>query len=230
MAADYLLDDQAVLFGARRSNGFGTAQFQVREIQRDQANALIRRHHYSHTIVANSYVHLGVIIEGELLGVLQFGYAMNPSSGGAVVEGTANDEYLELNRMWLDDFAPRLSESRAIAYAVRYIRRAWPSVKWLQSFADERCGLNGAVYQACNFVFVGEHLSTFWEVDGAFFHNVIMTAKGRGRGERGAWLRTNADRAIRHELRQFRYLFFMAPRFRRGLKLAVQPYPKATRP
>lgn len=79
-------------------------------------------------------------------------------------------------------------------------------------------------------MFVGERLSTFWEVGGAFFHNVIMTAKGRGRGERGTWLRVNADRAIRYQLRQFRYLFFMAPRFRRGLKLAVQPYPKAIRP
>ncbi len=218
-----------MLFGARRANGFGTGQFQVREIQRDQANALIRKHR-SHTIVANNYVHRGVFIDGETLGVLQSGYAMNPSSGGAVVEGTTNDQYPELSRMWLDDDAPRLSERRAIAYAVRYTRRAWPSVKWLHSFANERCGLNGAVYQACNFVFVGEHLSTFWEVDGAFFHNVIMTAKGQGRGERGAWLRANADRAIRHELRQFRYLFFMAPRFRCGLQRAVQLFSKATRP
>ncbi|ALL14188.1 hypothetical protein [Caulobacter henricii] len=68
MAANYLLDDQAVLFGARRANGFGTAQMHVREIHREQAKAIIRRHHYSHTIVANSYVHLGALIEGELLG------------------------------------------------------------------------------------------------------------------------------------------------------------------
>jgi hypothetical protein len=230
MAAEYLLDDQAALFGARRACGFGTPAFHVREIHRDQANAIIRLRHYSRSVVANSYVHLGVFIDGEMLGVLQFGYAMNPASGRTVVEGTPNDGYLELNRMWLDDFAPKCSESRAISYAVRYIRRALPKVRWIQSFADERCGLNGTVYQACNFVFVGEHSSPFWELDGEVFHNIIATAKGRAGGKRGTWLRENLHRATRREFRQFRYLFFMAPRFAKGLKHQIQPYPLATCP
>lgn len=230
MAAGYLLDDQLVLIGPPRVVGFGDARFAVREMHRDHANAIIRRSHYSKTFVANSYVHLGVEIDGDRIGVLQFGYAMNPASAGGVVEGTANDEYLELNRMWLDDWASSRSESRAIAYAMRYIRRAWPKVRWVQSFADERCGLFGTVYQAANFDFVGEHVSTFWELDGETFHNILMTTKGPRAGQRGLYLQANRERAQRRELRQFRYLYFMAPRFRRGLKLPVLPYPKATRP
>ena len=54
--------------------------------------------------------------------------------------------------MWLSDDAPRNSESRAISYAVKYIRKACPSVVWIQSFADERCGGLGVVYQAANFL------------------------------------------------------------------------------
>ncbi|MFC4440894.1 hypothetical protein [Caulobacter henricii] len=81
--------------------------------------------------------------------------------------------------------APRLSESRAIAYAVRYVRRAWPSVKWLQTFADERCGQNGAVFQACNFVFVGEHLSTFLGVRRCAFPQCGHDGQGPGKGQ--AW-------------------------------------------
>lgn len=230
-SAGYILDKQTTLIGAPRIVGFGTSTFAVREIHRDRANAIIRRHHYSRKTVSNCYIHLGVFIADEMLGVLQFGYAMNPSSGGSVVEGTSNDGYLELNRMWLDDFAPRNSESRAISYAIRYIRRAWPKVRWVQSFADERCGLNGTVYQACNFAYAGEHTSTFWELDGEMFHNIIATAKGRkGQGAKSVRLRANLHRATRHELRQFRYLFFMAPRFKRGLRLKLQPFPKAIRP
>lgn len=229
-APDYILDDQMALFGAPQVCGFGTPAFRVQEIHRDRANAIIRRHHYSHKIVANAYVHLGVFIDAELYGVLQFGYAMNPASGGGVVEGTANDGYLELNRMWLDDFAPRNSESRAIGLAIRYIRRAWPKVRWIQSFADERCGLNGKVYQACNFGFYGEHTSIFWEIDGEFFHNIVATTDTRAGSQARRRFLAGRDRAIRHELRQFRYLFFMAPRFRRGLRLTEQPYPSATRP
>lgn len=233
-APAYIWSNQLALFGESYVVGFGADDFFVREIHRDQANAIIRRNHYSKKVFATSVVHLGVFIGGEMLGVLQFGCAMNPASQEGVVAGTAQDEYLELNRMWLDDFAPRNSESRAISYAVKYLRRARPKIRWIQSFADERCGLHGTVYQAANFVYCGEHASIFWELDGEFYHNIIATAKDVSKtGPAGPHLQKNLNRATRHELRQFRYVFFMAPRFAKGLKLAVKDYPKpdyATRP
>ena len=82
---------------------------------------------------------------------MQFGYAMTPHLMSKVVAGTGSTDYLELNRMWLDDAAPRNSESRALSYAIKYIRRACPRVRWIQSFADERCGGLGVVYQAAGF-------------------------------------------------------------------------------
>jgi hypothetical protein len=39
-----------------------------------------------------------------------------------------------------------------ISYAVRYIRSKFNKIKWIQSFADERCGGFGIVYQGANFV------------------------------------------------------------------------------
>ena len=56
---------------------------------------------YSKKVYSATYIHLGVFVDGELLGVLQYGYAMNPASCGSVVEGTEMNQYLELNRMWL---------------------------------------------------------------------------------------------------------------------------------
>jgi hypothetical protein len=227
VTAGYILSGQAEMFGAIRAVGFGTDAFNVREIPRDQANAIIKRNHYSGKIVNTAYVHLGVFIGGELLGVLQFGYAMNPASGGSVVTGTANDEYLELNRMWLDDFAPHCSESRAISSAIKFIRRAYPKVKWIQSFADERCGLNGKVYQAANFGFYGEHTSVFWEVDGEYFHNIVATTEIKAGAKARARFLSGQNRAVRHDLRQFRYLFFMAPRFAKQCVLKAKPFPAA---
>jgi len=43
-----------------------------------------------------TYIHLGVYMNGVLIGILQYGYAMNPASCGSVVKDTAMDEYLEL--------------------------------------------------------------------------------------------------------------------------------------
>ena len=222
----YIYDTQDVLFGEPECVGFGDDDFAIKQIHRDQANAIIRRNHYSKKTYAATYIHLGVFIDGEILGVLQFGYAMNPASAGSVVEGTGMKEYLELNRMWLDDFAPKNSESRALSFSIKYIRRAFPAVRWIQSFADERCGLFGTVYQAANFDYCGEHTATFWELDGVVYHNSIMTDSRKVNTPAGKTLLQGKDRAKALTLRQFRYIFFMKPRFRKGLLHELKPYPK----
>lgn len=213
------------IHGADAIAGFGTRWFYVAVITRATANEMIMRHHYSHRIVNNSYVHLGVFLDGDLVGAMQFGYALNPAAMGRVVEGSSSTDYLELNRMWLSDVAPRNSESRAIAYSVRYIRAVMPRVSWIQSFADERCGGWGVVYQAANFLYVGCHRSTFYELDGEHYHKLLVTAHTKG-GQRGALLRANLHRAKVCSFRQFRYVFFLRKSWRPRLRLEVQAYPK----
>lgn len=213
------------IYGSEALAGFGTRDFYVATIPRRQAVEIILAHHYSGRIVNNSYVHLGVFREGDLVGVLQFGYAMNPSHASKVVANTGNTEYLELNRMWLDDSAPRNSESRAISYAMKFLKRACPAVRWVQSFADERCGRWGVVYQAANFLFLGSHFTRFYELDGETYHSMLLTAHKKG-GQRGDHLRQNLARATERRLRQFRYIFFLKPAFKRDLRMRPQPYPK----
>lgn len=205
--------------------GFGDSDFQLRVISRALAADTIIRNHYSGRIVQNSYVHLGVFRCDQMVGVLQFGYALNPNSGRSTVTGTGNKEYLELNRMSISDDVPRNGESKAISYAIKAIRRLHPSVQWIQSFADERCGCLGVVYQASNFLYVGSHLTTFWWLDGQWYHDLLMTAHEKG-GGRGRYLRDNAHRAERHQFRQYRYIFFTKPSARKRLVRKVQPYPK----
>lgn len=132
---------------------------------------------------------------------------------------------MELNRMWLSDEAPRNSESRAISYAIKYIRRACPTVAWIQSFADERCKGLGVVYQAANFMYLGCHKTTFYILDGEIYHEMLLTAHKKG-GQRGATLRENLYRAEKHTLRQFRYIFFLKRDWMKRLKLQIKPYPK----
>lgn len=218
-------DDPGYIYGTLGLAGFGCRGFYLATIPRAQAAATILEHHYSHRIVNNSYVHLGVFLGGELMGVLQFGYALNPACAGKVVAGTGNTEYLELNRMWLDDRAPRNSESRALSYAMKFIKRACPAVRWVQSFADERCGKLGVVYQAANFLFLGSHWTRFYELDGETYHEMLLTAHKKG-GRRGEYLRQNLGRATMRRLRQFRYIFFLKPAYKRDLRMRPQPYPK----
>lgn len=225
MHKDLIYDNQQTLFGAREIIGFGSDDFYVREIERKLANDLIVKNHYSKKFYNATYIHLGVFICGELLGVLQYGYAMNPASCGSVVEGTQMDEYLELNRMWLDDKAKRNSETKAISYSLRYIRSKFPKIKWIQSFADERCGCFGIVYQAASFSFYGEHVSTFWTVDGEVYHNSLMTRDPK-LSKSAKFLQDNKERATSEELRQFRYIKFIDKRWKKKCLLKEQPYLK----
>lgn len=218
MARHYLHNE------AGEVRGFGDDDFYVATVDRRVAVDVIKANHYSRRVYNGSYIHLGVFTD-DLRGVLQFGYAMNPASAGSVVSGTQKHEYLELNRMWLDDSLPRNSESRAIAYAIKYVKAAYPSVGWIQSFADERCGRFGVVYQAANFLYCGEHVATFWELDGDWYHNRAMSSRAWC-GPRAAHLQANRERAIQHRLRQFRYIYFVRPEFRRRLLKPVYPYPK----
>lgn len=213
---DYILGDTG-------PQGFGCQAFYVAQLPCKEAREIITRFHYSHRVVNNSYLHLGVYIDGALEGVLQFGYALQPARAGKVVQGTVQGEYMELNRMWLSDEAPRNSESRAISYATKYIRRACPSVAWVQSFADERCKGLGVVYQAANFCYLGSHMTTFYELDGEFYHSMMASRKD---AKRGLYLQANMHRATKHCYKQFRYVLFLKRNWMKRLNLTIKPYPK----
>lgn len=223
----YIYSDQIPMFGHKDIIGYGTDEFQVKEIDKDLARETIIKNHYSKKCYNGTYVNLGVFIKGKFLGVLQYGYAMNPASGGSLVTGTEMNQYLELNRMWIADNVGDYPESKAISYSIKYIKGKLKTIKWIQSFADERCGGLGIVYQACSFRFYGEHTSSFWELDGETFHNSIKTSEKAGR--RGFNLLNdpkNKDRVVQHTLRQFRYIKFLDKSWIKKCTKKEQPYLK----
>lgn len=214
----FLYSNQDSLFGQPDIIGFGQDDFNVKEIDRNLANKIIVNNHYSGKFYSATYIHLGIFINGEMMGVLQLGYAMNPASMDSVVSGTCIDEYLELNRMWLSDEAPKNSESKSLSFAIKYIKRKYPKIKWIQSFADERCGGFGIVYQAANFEYYGEHSSIFWFLDDEVFHNSLMT-RNPNLSKSAKFIQDNKYRATKQELRQFRYLFFIDKRQKKNCLL-----------
>lgn len=222
MYKGYIYSIQIPMFGHKEVLGYGSDDFYVKEIDRAIANEVIRKNHYSKKYFNNSYIHLGVFINRELLGVLQYGHLLNNNSVSSIVTGTKNGEACELNRMWLDDKAKRNSESKSISYSIKYIKRKYPEIKWIQSFADERCGGLGIVYQACSFSYYGEHLSRFYTDGDTFYHNIQVTAK---RDKAGTQVK-NKNKLQKVELRQFRYIKFIYTRAKKQCLLKEYPYLK----
>jgi hypothetical protein len=229
MENKYILSDQISLYGEPDCVGFGNENFYIKEIDRKIANKIIIENHYSKKIFNNSYIHLGLFENNNLYGVLQYGHLLNNNSVGSIVLNTENGAALELNRMWLsDEIKIKYAESQAISYSIKYIKRKFPKIKWIQSFADERCGGFGIVYQACSFNYYGEHLSEFYELDGEVYHKIMFTNNGKSASNsaKAKYLKENKEKAIKYQLRQFRYIKFLDQREKKKCLLTEQPYPK----
>jgi len=130
-------------------------RIELRPIDGATARDLVRRLHYSGTVVRNSQLHIGAFLNGRLCGVMQYGPPMDRRKMLAAVPGTPWSGLVELNRMAFGDELPRNSESRALAIAGRLIRRDSPHVEVVVSFADAaQCG-DGTIYRAAGFVLTG---------------------------------------------------------------------------
>lgn len=208
--------------GGERIVGFGNKDFKVVEIKPEIANFIIQFFHYSKKVYITSFIHLGVLIGRKFVGVLQFGrFGQIPLKNNWT--GVEPREALELNRMWLSDEAPRNSESKALSYAIKFIKKVHPEIKLIQSFADGRLGKKGVVYQAANFDYFGYIWGSFYELDGTIYHQKAFTVKKNNSFKQ---LAHRKGEAKKHKYKQYRYLFFIDGRLRKVIKKKQKPYPK----
>lgn len=107
--------------------------------------------------------------KNEWCGVITFGGGAGAFMG--MPYGLNQGQYLELTRMALN--GKQESTSKAMAIAIKLIKKQSPTVKLLISYADKGQGHYGTIYQACNWVFVEESESSGEEVfyKGKWCHN-----------------------------------------------------------
>ena len=160
----------------------------VKPISAQDANKIIKALHYSGKVVNNSQLHLGVFMGDRCGGAMQFGPSLDKRKIVGLVKGTLWNEFLELNRLAFADWLPRNGESRCIAYAMRFIKKTYPWMKWIISFADgTQCG-DGTIYRASGFVLTGIKVNNqIWEAPTGEV-TTRMVATDTRRPERGRLL------------------------------------------
>ena len=165
---------------------FSAKDILIKPIKAAAANAIIKKIHYSGKVVPNSNLHFGVFLNGILEGAMQFGSPMDKRKSIGLVAGTLWNEMLELNRMAFSDKLPRFSESRAIGYVFRLIRKNYPHIKWIQSFSDATACGDGTIYRASGFVLtsIKENSSIYEFPDGARIAVMSITNAGDPLGRR----------------------------------------------
>lgn len=158
---------------------FTAKDIKVAPISAKDASALVKRVHYSGKVVQNSQLHLGVFLAGSLEGAMQFGPSLDKRKIQGLVRGTSWNGFIELNRMAFSDRLPRNSESRALGVAFRLIKKHYPHIEWLVSFADgTQCG-DGTIYRASGFVLTGiKKNNQIWQAPtGERFARMSLTDK-----------------------------------------------------
>ena len=196
----------------------------VKIISYGDVSRIIIKNHYSHKTATRSHtlLNLGVFLDDDLIGAMQYGYAMNPLSCSSIVKDTKIDEYYELNRLWIDYIAGKNTESQIIGMSFRLIKEINPKIKWIQSFADGRVGA-GTIYQATNFLYCGSHKQRFVLFNGETHHIGKFTNKQKTFGRMYGQLLT--DLPI-NEYYQHRYIYFLDKEWEKRLLLPIEPYPK----
>ena len=159
----------------------------VKPISSQDAARIVKSCHYSGKVVQNSQLHFGVFLNGKCGGAMQFGPSLDKRKIQGLVSGTGWNSFIELNRMAFADWLPRNSESRAIAVAMRMIRKAYPQIEWVVSFADgTQCG-DGTIYRASGFVLTGiKENNQIWQApSGEKFSRMSLT-DGRSKKEQSS--------------------------------------------
>lgn len=188
----------------------------VMPIGSKDANAIVKRFHYSGTVAASSQLHLGVFLDGKCGGVMQFGPSLDKRKMLGLVDGTGWNEFIELNRMAFSDWLPRNSESRAIGYAFRLMRKQYPHIKWCVSFSDgTQCG-DGTIYRASGFVLTGIKKNA----------TIVIRPDGTKGSEFTGGRHTGGKPLPGFQLR---YIYFLDPEARKRLTVPVLPFSEIER-
>jgi hypothetical protein len=213
-------------------------QLIVKPISSQDANRIIKQLHYSGKVVNNSQLHLGVFMGDRCGGAMQFGPSTAKRNLIGLVGDTGWNGFIELNRMAFADWLPRNGESRCIGYAMRWIRKQYPHLKWVISFADgTQCG-DGTIYRASGFVLTGikENHELHRMPNGEVLHQVAAKTN-RNKAEffritKGAssWpAYVKATGAVCLEGFMLRYIYFLDSTARDRLTVPVLPFSEIDR-
>jgi hypothetical protein len=160
--------------------------------------------------------------ENRFIGCVIFGNGANLRIGDPF--GLTQFTVCELVRIALTRHVTPVS--RIIAIALKMLRQQSPGVRLVISYADPNQGHNGAIYQASNWLYLGQCKTRVYFVNGKEYHPKSL--HNRFGGQSIPWLRKHVDPRARriHVLAKHKYALSFDDEIRLRLLPMAQPYPK----
>ena len=131
--------------------------------------------HYSSSTPVPPLVKIGAWENGKFIGVVMF--SRGASSNLMKPYGLRQDQGCELTRIALTEHLSQVS--RIVRLAIMFLKQNSPSLKLIVSFADPHYGHHGGIYQAGNWIYVGDtaNAKEFWKA-GKRLHSRQVSEKG----------------------------------------------------
>ncbi len=186
------------------------------------AAELVRARHYLHAPASAVRLSLGIFGGGALLGVAIFN--PGPRNGHRLLRGATQADVLHLARFWMDDRAPRNSESRALGIIARHLRRH-TAVKALLAYSDPAAGHSGMIYRAAGWLFLGEaDAQPLMSVNGGPPRHLRSVASVLQSHSADYLRRHGFEVTMVPTTPKLRYLLLLEPAWRDRLLVAPRPY------
>lgn len=196
----------------------------IRNATPKEVSYACRHFHYAKSVpAAYKYAYSVFNDDGEWCGVVLYSYGSNPQIGKQY--GLFAGEILELIRVALN--GRQGCTSQAVAATLRRLHKENPQVRMLVSFADQEQGHLGTIYQAMNWMYVGEaEGSRHYIVNGKKLHYKSVLQHGWKDHEK--WLSEHVDPDAKKisGVNKHKYLYFFDKRLRKRLAYLERPYPK----
>ena len=190
----------------------------------DAAKYAVQHWHYSRSLPCSKTARLGVWEDDKFIGAVVFAWGANRHLAGEYK--LKMTECAELCRVALNKHATPVS--KILAIAVKMLKRQMPGIRLLASYADLNQGHLGKIYQASNWIFVGETgTEAGIMLSGKLTHRRTINSKyGTSDIE---WLRKYVDpSAHRYEGKpKFKYLLPLDDGIAEHIKQLSKPYPHA---
>lgn len=203
---------------------FSPKELMIRPVPIAVARKLFERHHYLHSLPGGTHFTFGAFYEERLSGAISFG--CGSFNAHRLFEGATRDDVVTLTRLWLSDALGKNAESRVISVSLRALKRH-TTLKAVVSYADPVQEHRGTIYQATNWLYLGQTDPT----------NLLDFGDGRLRHSRtvGSLLGTHSlshlrDRGVKvnavPQPGKHRYVYLLDPCWASRLRLDPHPYPK----
>jgi len=181
--------------------------------------------HYSKTIPVSKSAYIGVWEQDRFVGVVIFSHGACLSIGNQYK--LDRNEIVELTRVALR--AHKNKTSKIISIAIRLIRSKFKKIRMLVSYADTNENHTGIIYQATNWVYVGETSPEllYKRPDGRIVHSRVVSKTGliNNFGKIERCYRTSDCEKVATKSKH-KYLYPLDKQMARQIEPLRLPYPK----